>query len=70
MPREGFEELCTKLRPHIQKNKRFRDPISVEKQVAATLCYLAHKGSMQKVANSFGIGKSIISKIISVLLFL
>ena len=62
---ESFEKLCTELRPYIQKNKtRFHDPISVEKQVAATLYYLADEDRMWKVANSFGIGKSTVSKII------
>ena len=65
MSQESFEKLCTELRPYIQKNKtRFRDPITVEKQVAATLYYLADEGRMWKVANSFGIGKSKVSKII------
>ena len=53
---ESFEKLCTKLRPHIQKNKtRFADPILVEKQVAAASYYLADEGRMLKVVNSFGI---------------
>ena len=65
MSQESFEKLCTGLRPCIQKNKnRFRDPISVEKQVSATLYYFADEGRMRKVANSFGIGKSTVSKII------
>ena len=29
------------LRPSIQKNKGFRDPVSLKKQVAAALYYLA-----------------------------
>ena len=65
MSQESFEKLCIELRPYIQKNKiRFRDPISVEKQVAATLHYLADEGRMRKVSNSFGIEKSTVSKII------
>ena len=32
--------------------------------MAAALYYLADKGRMQKVANSFGIGKSTVSKVI------
>ena len=59
---ESFEKLCTELRPYIQKNKtRFRDPISVEKQVATTLYYLADEDRMRKVANSFG--NSTVSKL-------
>ena len=65
MSQESFEKLCTVLRPYIQKNKtRFRDPISVEKQVAATLYYLVDEGKKRKVANSFVIGKLTVSKII------
>ena len=65
MSQESFELLCTELRPYIQKNKtRFQDPISVEKQVAATLYYLADESRMRKVVNSFGIEKSTVSKII------
>ena len=45
MPQEIFEKLCIKLRPSIQKNKRFRDPVSVEKQVAAALYYLVDEGT-------------------------
>ena len=65
MSQKSFEKLCTELRPYIQKNKtRFRDPISVAKQVAATLYYLADEGRMQTVVDSFGIGKLTVSKII------
>ena len=46
MPQESFEKLCTELISYIRRNKRFRDPISVEKQVAAALYYLADEGSM------------------------
>ena len=69
MPQENFEKLCTKLRPYIQKNKGFQDPISVEKQVAAAY-YLADECKMRKVANSCHIGKSAILKIIRRALFL
>ena len=64
MPQEIFEKLCIKLRPSTQTNKGFRDPVSVEKQVAAALYYLADEGRMRKVANSFGIEKWTISIII------
>ena len=64
MSQESFEKLCTEVRRYIQKNKTtFQDPISVEKQVAA-LYYLADEGRMRKVENSFGIGKSAVSKMI------
>ena len=65
MSDESFEKLCGALRPDMQKNfTRFSDPVSVEKQVAATLYYLAEEGRMRKVSNVFGIGKSTISKVI------
>ena len=67
---ESFEKLYTKLRPYILKNKGFRDPISVAKQLTAALYYLADEDRMRKVANSFGIGKSTILKIIRRVLFL
>ena len=70
MPQEIFEKLCISLRTSIQKNKGFRDPVSVEKQVAAALYYLADEGRMRKVANSVGIGKWTISKITRCVLFL
>ena len=53
-----------------KQNQISRSAISEEKQVAATLYYLVDKGRMRKVSNSFGIGKSIISKIMRRILFL
>ena len=70
MPQEIFGKLCIEVRPSIQKNKGFRDPVSVEKQVAAALYYLADEGRMRTVANSFGIEKWTIWKIIRRVLFL
>ena len=70
MPQESFEKICTRLTPYIQKNKVFQDSISVEKQVATTLYYLEDEVRMRKMANSFGMGKSTISKIIRRVLFL
>ena len=55
---------------YIQKNKGFRDPVPRAKQVGAAIYYLAHEGRMRKVANSFGIRKSTILKIIGRNLFL
>ena len=34
-------------------------PVLVERRVAVTLYYLADEGRMRKVANAFGIGKSL-----------
>ena len=70
MLQQMFEKLCIKLRPSIQENKRFRDRVSLEKQVAAALYYLADEGRVRKVANFFGIEKWTISKIIRRVLFL
>ena len=65
MSQETFEKYCGELQPYIQKiSTRFRDPVSVEKQVTATLYYLADEGRMHKVSNVFGIGKSTVSKVI------
>ena len=64
MPQEIFWKLCIKMRPYIQKNKGFRDAVSLEKQVAAALYYLADEGRMRKVAIFFGIEKWTISKIV------
>ena len=55
MPQEIFVKLCATLRPFNQKNKGFRDPLSMKKQVAAALHYLSDEGRMRKVANSLGI---------------
>ena len=49
--------------PFITKNNTtFRKPVSVEKQVAVTLYYLADGGRMRKIANAFGLGKATVSK--------
>ena len=63
-PQECFEKLFTDSRPYIQNSKGFQYPISVEKQVTATLYYLADEGRLRKMANSFGIEKSKIVKTI------
>ena len=39
-------------------------PVSVEKRVAVTLCYLADERRMRKVANAFGLGKSTVLKFV------
>ena len=65
MSQKSFHKLCTELRPYLEKQStRFRDPVSVEKQVASTLYYLADEGRLRKVSNVFGIGKSTVSKIV------
>ena len=69
MPQECFEKLFTDLRPYIQNSKGFQHPISVEKQVTATLYYLVDEGRLRKMTNSFGIEKSILSGVLFLLLF-
>ena len=58
MSKESLYKLCDELRIYLEKqNKQFCDAISVEKQVACTLHYLADEGRLRKAANTFGIGK-------------
>ena len=65
MNRETFLKLCDDLRPSLEgQATRMRMPLSVEKQVAVTLYYLADEGRMRKVANAFDIGKSTVSKVV------
>ena len=64
MSTESFMKLCDFVRPFVHKRKTsFRAPISVEKQVAVTLYYLADEGG-SKVANAFGIARSSVSTIV------
>ena len=65
MNRETFLKLCDDLRPSLEgQATRMQMPLSVEKQVAVTLYYLADEGRMRKVANAFDIGKSTVSKVV------
>lgn len=65
MFKEPFIILCSKLQPFIEKQRtQFRKPISVEKQVAITLYYLADESRMIKIANAFGVGKCTVSNIV------
>ena len=51
MSRDSFYVLCNELRPFIERQTtHLRKPISVEKQVAVTLCYLSDEGRYRKVA--------------------
>ena len=59
MSRKNFFILADLLRPHIeQRDAHIRCAISVEKQVALTLYYLADEGRLRKTANSFGISRA------------
>ena len=65
MSKDSFTELCTQLRPFIEKKTtKMRVPISVETQVAVTLYYLSDEGRYRKVANAFGISRSSVSIIV------
>ena len=65
MSKESLYKLCDELRIYLEKQKaQFPDTISVEKQVARTLYYLADGEKLPKAANAFGIGKSSASKIV------
>ena len=56
-------KLWDELRIYLEKQKtQFCDPISVEKQIACTLYYLADEVRWRKAANAFGFGKSTASK--------
>ena len=65
MSEASFYMLCEELRPYLTKQTtKLQKPVSVETQVAVTLCYLADKGRMTKISNSFGLGKATVSKFI------
>ena len=65
MSRDGVYQLCDELRPFLTKiHKNLREPLSVEKQLAVTLYYLCDEGRYRKVANSFGISRSTVSKVV------
>ncbi len=58
----SFFCLCDMLRPFLTKQvTNMRKPLSVEKQLAVTLYYLADEGRYRKVANAFGISRSAVS---------
>ena len=65
MRRDTFFKLCSELRPYIERQiTNMRQPIDVEKQVAATLYYLSDEGRLRKTANAFGISRASTSIII------
>ena len=50
--RESLYKLCDELHIYVEEQKtQFRDPVSVEKQVACTLYYLADEGRLRKAVN-------------------
>ncbi|CAB3994289.1 nuclease HARBI1 [Paramuricea clavata] len=65
MSKPNFLKLCNQLRPYLEKKTtRYRKPLSVEKQIAITLYYVADEGRLQKVANAFGIARCTASVVI------
>ena len=56
-------ELCDELRPIIERETtRMKQPLSVETQVGITLYYFSDEGRYRKVANTFGVARSSVSK--------
>ena len=65
MHKEHFLKLFSELQPFIKKQiTNMREPVEVERQVAATLYYLSDEGRLRKTANSFGLSRSSTSIII------
>ena len=65
MRKENFLKLCSELRPFIEKQvTNMREPVEVERQVAATLYYLSDEGRLRKTANSFGLSRPSVSVIV------
>jgi hypothetical protein len=59
----NFMELCNELRPIIERETtRMKQPLSVETQVGITLYYFSDEGRYRKVANTFGVARSSMSK--------
>ena len=55
MSQESFLQLCSLLRPFIERKvTSVRAPVDVETQVAVTLYYLSDEGRMRKTANVVG----------------
>ena len=53
------------LRPYIEaQTTLMREPVDVVKKVACTLYYLSDEGRLRKTANSFGLARQTVSKII------
>ena len=60
---ESFLVLCQQEHL-IKRSTGFRKAVSVQEQVALTLCYLSDEGRLRKIANALGLGKSTVSAII------
>ena len=65
MSRSSVLKLSEELRPYIEgKATRMKQPVDVVKKVACTLYYLSDEGRMRKTANTFGISKQVVPKIV------
>ena len=65
MSKPTFDKLCGELKPLLEKQATcMRSPVSVEKQVAIALYYLADEGHLRKVANAFGVSRASVSIIV------
>ena len=53
-----YTALITKVRPYVEKQKRVRDPISVEEKLAITLLFLATGESYKSLKHQFRISDS------------
>ena len=66
MSKEDFEILVSLIRPFYKEisSKVRNDVISLEKRIAVTLYYLKDQGSMTMTANTFGIARCTVGKIL------
>ena len=65
MSRSSLYKLADQLKPYIEgKTTIMRAPVDVVKQVAVTLYYLSDEGRFRKTANTFGLSRQVVSKII------
>ena len=59
MSKQTFPYLCNRVRPSIEKRSTcLRQPISVEKQVAITLWYLATPMEYRSIGHLFGVART------------
>lgn len=65
MSKESLYKLADQLRPYIEgEDTIMRSAVDVKKQVALTLYYLSDEGRIRKTANSFGLSRQVVSKIV------
>lgn len=65
MSRSSLVDLADMLRPYITGTPTvMRSPVGVLKKVACTLYYLSDEGRLRKTANSFGLSRTSVSRIV------